>query len=124
MNNYTFTFEKLDVWQLAKQLVLNIYKNTANFPDNEKFGLTNQINRSAVSVASNLAEGSARLSSKDQAHFSQLAYSSLMELICQLDISYELNYINEDDYLKFREHISILAGKITGLRKSQLHRST
>jgi four helix bundle protein len=81
MSTYTFPFEKLEAWQDAKKLVIDIYATTKIFPDAEKFGLINQINRAAVSVASNLAEGSSRTSLKDQAYFSQLAYSSLSDFI-------------------------------------------
>ena len=70
MNDYSFPFEKLEAWKDAKRLVIDMYKIAKSFPENEKFGLTNQITRAAVSVASNLAEGSSRTSLKDQAHFS------------------------------------------------------
>ena len=79
---YLFPFEKLEVWQLAKELILAIYNVSKRFPANEQYGLINQINRAVISVASNLAEGSSRISQKDQAHFSQLAYGSLMEVAC------------------------------------------
>ena len=94
---YLFTFEKLEVWQLARKLVLAIYNISKNFPVNEQYGLTSQINRAVISVASNLAEGSSRISQRDQAHFSQLAYSSLMEVICQLNIAKELGFIREKE---------------------------
>lgn len=81
---YQFPFEKLDVWQEASSFVKRVYMMTRAFPAEEKFGLASQLNRAAVSVASNLAEGSCRVSFKDQAHFSQLAYSSLMEAACQI----------------------------------------
>ena len=67
--NYKYGFEKLQVWQDARQLVKIIYKLTAKYPSSEKFGLTNQMRRCAVSISSNLAEGTGRNSSKDQAHF-------------------------------------------------------
>ena len=69
---YLFPFEKLEVWQLAKELALNIYNISKKFPSNEQYGLTSQINRAAISVASNLAEGSSRTSQKDQAYFHSL----------------------------------------------------
>ena len=94
---YKFSFEKLEAWQLYKDFIKEIYKITKDFPDSEKYGLVSQINRASLSIASNLAEGSSRTSSKDQAHFSQLAYSSLMEVICQLIISKELEYISEEE---------------------------
>ncbi len=73
MERYRFPFEKLGVWQDARQLVKNVYGLTKSFPVDEKFGLISQVNRAAISVASNLAEGSGRTSFKDQAHFSQMA---------------------------------------------------
>ncbi len=76
---------------------------TDQFPNNEKYGLVSQINRAAVSITSNLAEGTSRSSNKDQAHFSQIAYSSLMEVICQLNIAFELNYIESEQYMKMRK---------------------
>ncbi|WGK63984.1 four helix bundle protein [Croceiramulus getboli] len=78
---YEFSFEKLEVWSDAKDLVKQIYTQTKKFPDDEKFSLTSQLRRAAVSVGSNLAEGTSRRSKKDQAHFSNLAYSSLMEVL-------------------------------------------
>ena len=66
---YLFSFEKLEAWVLAKEFVLNIYKLTKRFPKEERYGFVSQLNRAAVSIASNLAEGSARKSSKDKASF-------------------------------------------------------
>ena len=120
---YQFSFEKLEVWQLAKELVLQIYGISKKFPDNEKYGLVSQMNRAAVSVASNIAEGSSRMSKKDQAHFSQLAYSSLMELVCQLDICKDLDFIVKEEHAKIREKILVLSNKINALYHSQKYRS-
>ena len=64
-----FSFEDLTVWKDSKELTKDIYSITSSFPDNEKFGMVSQMRRSAISVCSNLAEGSSRTSSKDQAHF-------------------------------------------------------
>ena len=75
---YRYSFEKLRVWQNARKFVLDVYKITNNFPAHEKFGLVDQIRRAVVSVPANIAEGSSRLSAKDQAHFTNIAYSSLM----------------------------------------------
>ncbi len=90
----------------------------------EKYGLIPQITRAVVSVASNLAEGTSRVSYKDQAHFSQLAYSSLMEVMCQLIISKELNMINNDDYKVLRIKSEEIANKINSLRNYQLNQYT
>ncbi len=121
---YLFPFEKLEAWQLARELVLAIYNVSKNFPANEQYGLISQINRAVISVASNLAEGSSRMSQKDQAHFSQLAYSSLMEVICQLNIAKELGFIRKEEYEKLRQSIMVLSSKINALRRSQKERAT
>ncbi len=81
---YCYPFERLRVWQSARELAKAVYLLTARFPQRELYGLTSQCNRAAVSIAANLAEGSARTSRKDQAHFSEIAYSSLTELACLL----------------------------------------
>jgi len=105
---------------MAKDLVLDIYRITKTFPAEEKFGLTPQINRAAISVASNIAEGSARSSRKDQAHFSQLSCGSLMELACQLEISSKLGFINEPEWQSVSEKTEAIAAKLSRLRSSQL----
>jgi four helix bundle protein len=117
---HTYSFEKLDVWVEARKLVLWIYKVTANFPSEEKFGLINQMRRAAISVVSNLAEGSARKSAKDQAHFSHTAYGSLIELLNQLIISNDLEFISIESLNEGRIQIQELSRKIAALRNSQL----
>lgn len=116
----TFTYHKLQVWHLAKALVIEIYKVTNKFPVEERFGLVSQLNRAFVSVASNIAEGSGRTSRKDQAHFTQLAYGSLMEVACQLEIACDLGFIVEKEYLPIANSIDILSGKFSALRTAQL----
>jgi len=122
--SYKFSFEKLEVWQLSKDFVMDIYKTTKDFPSNEKYGLASQINRASISVASNLAEGTSRVSYKDQAHFSQLAYSSMMEVICQLIIAKDLNMIDEFNYKNLRAKSEEISNKINSLRNYQLNKST
>lgn len=121
---YIYSFEKLEVWNESKKLSKIIYQITSRFPENEKFGLTSQLRRASISVCSNLAEGSARITPKDKAHFSTMAYSSLIEVLNQLIISYELGFMNESDYLNFRTLIESLSNKINSLRKYQLNEST
>jgi four helix bundle protein len=123
MNDYLFPYERLQTWQDARTLVKSVYELTGTFPGTEKFGLVSQLNRAAVSVASNLAEGSSRTSFKDQGHFSQLAYSSLMEVACQITLTSDLMYVTQSDLLNMRQDISVLANKINALRKSQLKRA-
>jgi len=117
---YLFSFEKLEVWKCSVDLTKSIYELTNLFPENEKFGLISQLRRASISIASNLAEGTSRNTNKDKAHFTTMAYSSLMEVLNQLILSKELNFISENDYGKLRENISKISNMLNALRKSQL----
>ena len=121
---HKYPFEKLEVWHLAKDFVKQIYGITKLFPSDERFGLVSQINRAAVSVASTIAEGTARVSRKDQGHFSQIAYGSLMEVACQLVIAEELGYINGSENSELRKQIEKISNKLNALRNYQLNNST
>ncbi len=118
--SYQFSFEKLTVWKDSKELIKHIYSITNLFPEEEKFSLTNQLRRASISVASNLAEGTSRITNKDKAHFTTLAFSSLMEVLNQLIISKELNFIKDEDYAELRKTIEKIANKLNALRKTQL----
>ena len=83
-----------------------------------------QLNRAAVSVASNIAEGSGRTSRKDQAHFTQLAYGSLMEVACQLEIACDLQFLVEKEYMPIAVAIDTLSAKLSALRSAQLAESS
>lgn len=89
---YRYSFEKLEVWSDARELVKTIYKTTENFPDKEKFGLSSQVQRAVVSIVSNIAEGVSRNSVKEQIRFIEVAYGSLMEVYCQLYVAVDLGY--------------------------------
>ena len=117
---YQFGFEKLEVWQAARKLTMEVYRLTEKFPEKEKFGLTNQLRRASVSVSSNIAEGSTRFSAKDKAHFSSLAYGSLMEIMNQLLTAFDLNFITNEELLFMRNLIQPLSIKINNLRNAQL----
>ena len=91
MHNYN----NLQIWQQAMDLVEDIYILTASFPTDEKFGLASQMNRAAVSIPSNIAEGAGRNSDKDFAHFISIAIGSLYELNTQIVLSERLGYINQ-----------------------------
>lgn len=114
-----FSFEKLIVWQKAREFILALYKSTQMFPGEEKFGLTSQIRRAAVSVASNIAEGTSRKGRNDQAHFSQIAYSSLMEVACQLIIARDLEYIDHESFESLYEKVQELSRMLNALYKYQ-----
>jgi four helix bundle protein len=122
MENHQFSFEKLDVWQNARVLAKNIYIATRSFPSDEKYGLTQQMRRAALSVCANLAEGTTRITAKDQAHFTTISFGSMMELMNHLIIAFDLNYINEESLKNFRSQIQPLSVKLSNLKKSQLSR--
>jgi four helix bundle protein len=119
---YTYSFEKLQVWQKSISLVKSIYLMTQKFPKEELFGLSSQIRRAAVSIPTNLAEGVARKSSKDQAHFSNIAYSSLTELLNLLIIAHELNMLPTESYESLRNQIEEISRMINALKTKQSSR--
>lgn len=121
---YQFSFEKLEVWKEASEMLKDLYQVTSKFPDGEKFGLVSQIRRCSISIASNLAEGTSRTTNKDKAHFTTLAYSSSMELMNQLILSKELGFLSQDKYLDLRNSISKISNMLNALRKAQLNTST
>jgi four helix bundle protein len=116
----TFSFEKLIAWQKARELASEIYKTTKLFPKDELFGLTSQMRICAISIASNLAEGSGRNSMKDKARFTEIAFGSALELLNQLILSFDFEYFEEQKYIEIREKITEVTVLINGLYKSQL----
>jgi four helix bundle protein len=117
-----YSFEKLEVWQNARVLAKHIYLITKNYPEEEKFCLTNQMRRAAISISSNIAEGSGRTSNKDFAHFVQISYGSLLELLNQLILSLDLEYIDELTYSKTRSKIEEISNKLNSLRNYLLNK--
>ena len=113
-----YGFEKLLVWQESKDIAVIIYKTTQSFPGEEKYGLTNQLRRAAISVSSNIAEGSNRTTKNDQARFYSIAYSSLMEALCQIIISRELGFIENEQYNTIRLKIESISNKLNALKNA------
>ena len=117
---HIYSFEKLEVWQISRSFRKEIYKLTLNFPKEETFGLTSQIKRSVSSIGSCLAEGSGKITSKDKAHYTNMAYTTTLETLNHLIAAMDLDYITEEQYLLQRSNIEKLTIKLSGLRKSQL----
>lgn len=110
-------FKELKVWQSSKNLVIDIYKDTENFPKTEIFGLTNQIRRSSVSVPSNIAEGCGRNSDKDLIRFLDIANGSSFELETQLIIANELKFLNDNSFEALCNKLDEVQKMIYGFRK-------
>ena len=113
-----FSFEKLVVWQKAVELVTWIYQATRQFPDAERYSLTSQIRRSAISTPTNIAEGVARRSEKEKVRFLTIAYGSQIELLNHLIISRNLGFIQPDDLAEGRRRIQEITAMIQALARS------
>ena len=113
-----FYYRKLKVYHQSKQLVTNIYSLTKSFPLQEQYGLSNQIQRAAISIPSNIAEGMGRFSFKERIHFLEIAYGSLMEVMCQLEIAEQLTYITSNNLTEQENLVSEIASMLIGLRKT------
>ena len=116
-----YYFERLDVWQQARQLVVQVYKLLEKFPKEEKYALCDQLRRSVISIPSNIAEGSGRIAKKETIHFLEIAYGSLMEMYCQLQIADDLNYITEADFMEIKPLIFKVSKLLSGLRRSKIN---
>ena len=122
VKNYVYSFEKLDVWKYAIELAKQVYKTTLAFPKEELYGLSSQIRRAVISISSNIAEGYVKSSIKEQIKFSEIAYGSLMEVLNQLIIAYEIGYITDEDYMSLRLRVEEISRMLNALRNSQLKR--
>jgi len=108
-------FRDLEVWRVSMDLVVKVYEITREFPKSEQFGLAAQLQRSAVSIPSNIAEGSGRGTRKDFAHFLDQARGSLYEVITQLEISRSLSFGNSDEIKAIQMEYEILGMRINAL---------
>ncbi|HLD29479.1 MAG TPA: four helix bundle protein [bacterium] len=108
-------FEKLDVYQLSLSFIGKIYDVTASYPKDELYGITNQIRRAAVSIATNIAEGSGRFHKKDFAQFVRIARSSVFECIALLQISLRRRYIDESVYEGLYSESTEISKKLSSL---------
>ena len=117
-----FNFEKLETWQEVIQFADLVYEQTRNFPDQERFGLTNQMRRAAVSISSNLAEGTSRSSRPDFARFVEIATGSLFEVVSQSFIGRNQRFLTEDQFLKLYAAAEKQGKMLSGLRASLLER--
>lgn len=119
MQEEYFSFRRLDVYQESKKFVLYIYDLLTQFPKEEQYALCDQLRRAAVSIPSNLVEGMGRVSIKEQIHFIEIAFGSLNETICQLDIAYELNYISQEQLIQSEKLAKQLIRMLSSLKRKR-----
>lgn len=115
-----FNFEKLDVWQKAIDFADLVYAQTRKFPADERFGLTNQMRRAAVSISSNIAEGCSRSSKTDFARFVEIATGSVFEVVSQAFVGRRQRFLDETGFRKLYEAAEEQSKMLSGLRKSLL----
>lgn len=108
-------FREYDIWKSAIEIAKKIYLLTEQFPNAEKYGLVSQIQRAAVSIASNIAEGASRESEKEFSHYLQIALGSAFEVETQLIIAQEIVYIKAEDSIKLLEKLQTLQKQISAL---------
>ena len=113
-----FYYRKLKVYHQAKALVAEVYNLCKNFPPQESYGLTNQVQRAVVSVPSNIAEGMGRFSIKERVHFVEIAYGSLMEVMCQLEVAEMLHYVTSEQLTIEERNTTEIAKMLIGLRRT------
>ncbi len=111
-----FKFEKLEVWQAAIGLADEVYRLSRTFPADERFGLTSQVRRSAVSVSANIAEGSGRVSPRDFMRFVEIAFGSLMETISHLTVAKRQGMLDPEAFDRVYAHAERLGRMLSGLR--------
>lgn len=113
-----FNFEKLDVWHRAIAFADSVYSVTRHFPSDERFGLTNQMRRAAVSISSNIAEGTSRASKNDFARFIEIATGSLFEVISQSFIAKKQGLLSDEQFQQLYASAEEQGRMLSGLRKS------
>ena len=113
-----YGFEKLEVYQDARIYVRQVYLLTSTFSEKEKYGLCSQLQLAAVSIVSNIVEGTSRASNKEKERFIEIAYGSLLETFCQFQIAVDLGYIKQSQLDELQMQIDKIANKLSALKHS------
>ena len=111
-----FFYKKVDAYHLAKEYVVYVYTLLQKYPPYEQYALCDQIRRSVISIPSNIAEGLGRMSIKERIHYIEIAYGSLTEVSCQLDISLALGYISQEELNQAEEMAKRISKVMSGLK--------
>ena len=115
-----FSYRNLIAYKTARSLVVDVYGLLKNFPNEERYALCEQLRRAVVSIPSNIAEGMGRSSVKEQVHFIEIAFASLNETMCQIEIAKDLGYIKEDELIEIENKVVNVAQLLSGLRRKRL----
>ena len=115
-----FSYRKLRAYDHAKKLVVIVYDILKQFPREENYVLCDQLRRAVISIPSNIAEGMGRNSIKEQIHFIEIAYGSLNEVMCQIELAHDLHFINAEQLLQIEEHYRNISQMLSGLRNKRL----
>lgn len=115
---FTYSFEKLEVWKLSRKLNNYIYDITDQFPYKEEKNLTLQIRRASVSISSNIAEGSGKLSKKDYKRYLQISFGSAMELLSQFYLAFDRKYIEEKTLNELKIRLNSITRMLNSLSQS------
>ena len=115
-----FYFRRLDVYRNAKQLSRLIYELLSKYPAEERFALCSQLRRAVTSIPINIAEGFGRFSSKEKAHFIEIAFGSVTEVLCEIELSLDEGYISQEEFKQVEERLSVIGKQLSGLHSSIL----
>jgi len=120
---HSYAFEKLRVWKEAIELVKALYRILAGFPVEEQYNLASQMKRAAISISSNLAEGSTKATDREKVRFYRISYGSAIELLSQLILAREPGFIQQNDFIRIRDYIESITNKINALKIYTLRRN-
>lgn len=116
-----YDYKQLDVYIESKKLVKMVYELLRKFPKEEQYALCDQLRRAVISVPSNIAEGLGRYSIKEQVHFLEIAYGSLREVDCQMDIAFDLGYVTNIETAELFEQINKVGAILAGMRNKRVN---
>jgi len=113
-----FYYRKVDAYKLAKELTKYVYQLLSRFPPEERYALIDQTRRAAISIPANIAEGLGRFAIKERTHFLDIAYGSLTEVLCEIEIAHDNLYITDEEFSSVDQLASRVSMTIYGLKRS------
>lgn len=109
------SFRNLEAYKAGKELIKEVYRLLKKFPKEEQFAMCSQLRRASISITSNIAEGSGRVSNKEKVHFLHISYGSLMEVLSQMDIANDLEYITKEEFNNIEALVENVGRPLSGL---------